>query len=240
MRRAQGSSPLVLGIDPAPKKKAAIWSEVGLRRVPPRELRTFLTDLLTGSRGVIVVWDSPLAFDPSYGFSDRCIDRAARSWMIVNVRAGLIEAGAVAVRPFSGCPHWVFSCHVLGLPFGEKINGLSLYSSKAWKPKAGNGFVIEVHPAVALAALWIDMQIETPFPRYKGSGAQQTPALIAATLGFPSEAGENDDALDAFVAYHLGTQLLAGEASLVGDPCRGGYLLPRTSGAEEIARKFGL
>lgn len=72
--------PLVLGIDPAPAKRAAIWGETGLMKLLPAELRSFLEDQLVGSRGAIVVWDSPLSFEPGVGFSDRAIDRSARGF----------------------------------------------------------------------------------------------------------------------------------------------------------------
>lgn len=231
--------PRVLGIDPAPRKHAAVWDEEGLSRIPPARLRNFLQAQLAGPRGVIAVWDSPLSFDLEEGFSDRVFDRAARAWVAAKVREGLIEPGAVSVRPFSGCPHWALSCQVLGLPFGEGIEGLSLCGSEVPAPEPGRGVVVEVHPAVALAALWIDRQPDEPFPRYKGSKAgARASAVIAAQLGFPEEAGRDDDALDAFVAYRLGTQMLTGEAAVAGGPPGGGYLLPRKGCAAEIGRSL--
>ena len=228
-------TPRVLGIDPAPKKPAAIWSDEGLRRVPPIALRGNLEAQLTRSPGLLVVWDSPLAFDPSEGFSDRAFDRAARAWVSAKVREGLIEPKAVSVLPFSSCPHWALSCQVLGLPFGEGIGGLAAYSRESAKPDPRKGFVVEIHPAVALAAIWIDRRIGQPFPRYKGDKAERdAPARIAAALEFPEEAGQDDDALDAFMAYRLGTQLLTGEAAVFGDDLGGGYLLPHGGCAAEI------
>jgi len=230
-----GVTPRVLGIDPAPKKPAAIWSEDGLSRVPPAELREYLEEQLSRSSGLLVVWDSPLAFDPSEGFSDRAFDRAARAWVSAKVREGLIEPKAVSVLPFSGCPHWALSCQVLGLPFGEGIAGLAAYSRADQGPEPGKGVVVEIHPAVALAACWIDRRIGEPFPRYKGRGAgRQAPARIAAKLGLPEEAGQDDDALDAFMAYRLGSHLLTGEAVVFGDDLGGGYLLPADGCATEI------
>ena len=234
--QVQNPRPLVLGIDPAPAKPAAIWSRTGLTKLRPAELRSFLEGQVRGLRSVIVVWDSPLSFDPGVGFSDRSIDRAARAWVSAKVSEGLIEAKAVSVVPFSGCPHWVLSCHVLGLPFGQEIEGLSLHAATESEemPAPGRSFVVEVHPAVALAALWIDRRIDAPFPRYKGSAARDVPAVVASQLGFPEQAGEDDDALDAFIAYRLGTQVISGEARVVGDPAAGGYLLPAGGCATEI------
>ena len=130
----------VLGIDPAPKKAAAIWSDSGVEKRPPHELRDFLEYQLASSPGVLVAWDSPLTFDPARGFSDRPIDKAVRSWVKHRVKEGQIEKGAVSVRPFSGCPHWALSCYVLGLPFGPKPKGLQVASSKFQRPVPGNGF----------------------------------------------------------------------------------------------------
>ncbi|HUP24010.1 MAG TPA: DUF429 domain-containing protein [Thermoanaerobaculia bacterium] len=232
------SSPLVIGIDPAPKKPAAIWSEDGLTRLPPAALRTFLEIKIAGPRAIIIVWDSPLAFSPTEGFSDRPIDRAARAWRSEKVREGRIEDKAVAVRPFSGCPHWAISCHALGLPFGDTIDDLTLYAPNEADPKPDHGLVVEVHPAVALAALWIDRQIEGSFPRYKGSKAERGgPKAIAERLDFPVEASEDDDALDAFVAYYLGRQVARGESAVVGVTNRGSYLLPTGQSAAEISRR---
>ncbi len=225
----------VLGIDPAPKKPTAVWSADGCQRVPAGQVREFLAEHLQPHSGLLVAWDSPLAFDPAEGFSDRPFDRAARAWVAKNVREGRIQQGAVSVRPFSGCPHWVHSCHVLGLPFGERIAGLAPYSAPLEKPEPGRGLVMETHPAVALAALWIELELEEPFPRYKGSKATAgVPAAIAERLGFPEEAGVDDDALDAFMAYRLGAQFLNRESRFIGDPGTGGYLLPDNGPASEI------
>lgn len=231
---------MVLGIDPAPAKRAAIWGETGLTRLRPSELRPFLQRQVGDSRGAIVVWDSPLSFDPDVGFSDRAIDRAGRAWVSAKVAEGLIEVKAVSVRPFSGCSHWALSCHVLGLPFGQGIGGLSLYgaSDSVEMPAPGRGFAVEVHPAVALAALWIDRGIDAPFPRYKGATAKDVPTVVASRLGFPEEAGVDDDALDAFIAYRLGTQVVSGEACFVGDPLAGGYLMPAGGCATRMAAKL--
>jgi hypothetical protein len=89
---------------------------------------------------------------------------------------------------------------------------------------------------VALAALWIDRKIDALFPRYKGSAHRDGPEVIATRLGFPEAAGEDDDSLDAFIAYRLGTQVLSGKACFVGNPA-GGYLLPTGRCATEIARR---
>lgn len=120
-------------------------------------------------------------------------------------------------------------------PFGQGIDGLSLYISSVEMSARGRGFAVEVHPAVALAALWIDSGINAPFPRYKAAAARDVAAVVASRLGFPEEAGVDDDALDAFIAYRPGTQVVSGEACFVGDPAAGGYLLPAGGGATEIA-----
>lgn len=225
----------VLGIDPAPKKAAAIWSDSGVERRPPHELRDFLEYQLASSPGVLVAWDSPLTFDPARGFSDRPIDKAVRSWVKHRVKEGQIEKGAVSVRPFSGCPHWALSCYVLGLPFGPKPKGLQVASSKFQRPVPGTGLVIETHPAVALAMQWVEMGVAEPLPTYKGSKSLKGSAnRIAERLGFPAEAGEDDDTLDAFVAWRLARDFVNGRAVFVGEPQQGGYLLQEGPSAAEI------
>jgi hypothetical protein len=92
--------------------------------------------------------------------------------------------------------------------------------------------LVEVHPAVSLAVWWIDKQIGSPLERYKNNKGQA--AIIAKKLGFPNEAGTDDDHLDAYVAFLLGEMLIRGEARWVGSAKAGGYVLPDCPESLEI------
>lgn len=68
----------------------------------------------------------------------------------------------------------------------------------------------------------------------RGSVGRGGHTLIAEALGFPSIAGKDDDHLDAYAAYKLGSLLLTGEARLVGSVAGGGYVLPNGPACREI------
>ncbi len=91
---------------------------------------------------------------------------------------------------------------------------------------------IEVHPAVALGAWWVEAGCPEPMPRYKGRPEQCR--MIAEALDFPVGSAVDDDALDAFVAHRLGELFLDGRASCVGDRSAGGYVMPNCAATEEL------
>lgn len=226
--KAENDTVEVLGIDPAPSKQTVVWLDSGPpRRMGPGDLRGFLEGRLASSARLLVTWDSPLAFDSALSFSDRPVDRAVRRWVRQQLGDRRIEAKAVSVRPFSGCPHWTVSCHVLGLPFGSRLGNLQPCNGAFALPSAGEGMVVETHPAVALAMWWIDLGLTEPFPRYKGfKGNADVCASIASTLGFPKAAGIDDDVLDAYVGWRLGVDFVQGKAVLLGTAQAGNYLVP--------------
>jgi len=61
---------------------------------------------------------------------------------------------------------------------------------------------------------------DLPLERYKSN--RGAAAIIAKALGFPDEAGTDDDHLDAYVAFILGKMLLRSEARWVGSAKTGG------------------
>lgn len=222
----------ILGIDPAPSKKTVVWWQGAAQSLSSAEVREFVEDRLKAS-AVLIAWDAPLTFDPAHGFSDRPVDREARRWIKRKVQQNRVEPGAVSVLPFTGCSHWAISCHVLGRPFGSPPDGLEVAPATYLPPTPGCGFVVEVHPAVALAILWLEKYAHKPFPRYKGGRqfANQC-ERIAQNLGFPEKAGTCDDALDAYMAWWLADRFTRGEAFFFGESHSGGYLLPRLAAPE--------
>lgn len=219
---------MLIGVDPAPVKDTVIWRSQGPLRVPAQQLGGVLEELIKGAGPVWLAWDAPLSFDPTESFYDRPVDRAVRAWLKKHA-PNVVSPKAVAAQPFAGCSHWAISCHVLGYPFGENPKRFELASGK---PSGPGLHLFEVHPAVALAILWRDRRCSGLLPRYK-----RVPAAcraIATALSFPKEAGRGDDALDAYVAFHM-LELLHREAAVcLGSRRRGSYLVPRTDFVLEI------
>jgi len=217
----------VVGIDPAPSKNAVLCHGDGqFESVPPPELRKRMEELATRHAQLLVAWDAPLSFDKT-DFYDRKIDKAVRRWAADRVREDVLADKAVNVRSFAGLPHWTISCHAVGYPFGDPPGGIHLVDY----PREGR-CVVEVHPAVALAVWWVHRKPGFPLMRYKGN--HDAAEKIAETLGFPGEAGSDDDHLDAYAAFKLGIMLLEGSARFVGSLAGGGYVLPDLSPCRQI------
>jgi hypothetical protein len=156
----------VLGIDPAPGEQGSTLWEAGQasQHFSPPELRALLRSRVTSGERLLIVWDSPLTFDRRQSFSDRLIDKAARSWKKDEESAGRLTRSAVSVLPFCQCPHWTASCYVLGLPFGSRPGWARVPPTEGLGPDPGEALVLEAHPAVALAAWWLEAGDEEPFP----------------------------------------------------------------------------
>jgi len=224
----------LIGIDPAPKKPALVYDGDVFRSIEPRNLRNHIIDTARGCSSLLIAWDAPLSFDstePFYDFYDRLVDKAARSWIKKQVAEKRFSKKAISVRAFAGLPHWAISCFTLGLPFGERPDSLELLGHVPTQEQTGV-FAVEVHPAVAMGAQWISLQLNDPFPCYKSNPTAC--AEIAERLSFPEDAGKNDDTLDAYAAYWLGQLFLSGEASWLGDPDRGGYIMPDCVASHEL------
>jgi hypothetical protein len=227
---------VILGIDPAPTKDTTLWADGRCHRFKPGEVRGEIEKRLREGQALLIGWDAPLSFDPAVGFSDRPIDRKVRRWVNhwKTVQDPKIEPKAVSVLPFAGCSHWAITCHTLGFPYGAPPEGLELSPATYSRPEPGHALVLETHPAVALALLWIEKEIPQAFPQYKGGGVatRAKSKEIADKLGFEpcrnsdgNEVAWDDDALDAFVGWEMVRRFTQGEAILMGDPKIGGYLL---------------
>lgn len=221
---------MTFGVDPAPSKKTVIWSSQGPEAVAPAQMPERFAQIAAAGP-VLVAWDAPLSFAPG-NYSDRAVDRVVRKWIKAQVAENHLAKRAVSVLPFAGCPHWAITCATLGLPFVPEPG------SRAWKlvesPKAINApSVIEVHPAVALALMWVERGVPTPMPRYKGD--PDACASIVTALDLPAEAGKDDDVLDAFIAYQLAVAFREDRARWLGGPAEGGYVVMRSSLADELA-----
>lgn len=211
---------IIIGVDPAPAKPAALWTGDGLRRVPAIELPRHIAKVVAENERVVIAWDAPLRFDARHSMSDRPVDRVVRAWCKQRLREGVLAPKAVSVLPFAGCPHWAITCASLGFPYGTPPSGLRVASA----PDDGERLVVEVHPAVAMAMRWCDLGLTDAFPRYKGDPAACR--RIGQALAFPEDAWVDDDALDAYAAFWLAESFLSGAATLFGWAVAGGYVLP--------------
>lgn len=223
----------VIGIDPAPTKPAVVYQRSVWTKIKAGDLRRFVTDAADGPEATLIAWDAPLSYDGD-DFFDRRVDKVARAWAKHHVSLGHFEEKAINAMPFAGLPHWVVTCDALGLPFGVPPSGLRLVHEA---PSDNDHIVaIEVHPAVAIGAWWIEAGCLEPLPRYKGKPEECR--RVAVGLDFPLGCGDSDDALDAFVACRLGELLLNDEACCVGDSRRGGYIMPRCAATDELLDAF--
>jgi hypothetical protein len=235
----------ILGIDPAPSKETTLWTRGRCHRLKPGEVRPEIEKRLSEGQALLIGWDAPLSFDPAQEFYNRPIDKAVHRWINERKGEGRIEPKAVSALPFAGCPHWAITCHTLGFPYGTPPEGLELSPSTFTGPAPGHALVLETHPAVALALLWIEKGISDAFPRYKSGGAvtRANCQKIAEKLGFgPCQNADgteswDDDALDAYVGWEMVRRFIRGEAILAGDPKKGGYLLPRCAESASIAAR---
>lgn len=224
----------VIGIDPAPTKPAMLYFEGDWLRLQPTEIRDFIAGRMRSNPKTLVAWDAPLSFDPN-NLNDRTVDKVVRKWAKSNRR---FEEKAINARCFAGLPHWVVSCVALGLPFGTPNSGLQL-APKAPDRSCTTPLVIEVHPAVALGAWWLQSNCPDPMPRYKGNipASERIKALkrIVEVLKFPPQSGKDDDHLDSFVAHRLGELFVHRKAHWLGSPSSGGYVMPDCPATTELA-----
>ena len=169
---------------------------------------------------------------------------------------------AISTNSFSQCPHWTITQYCLGLPqiFQPETPQSNLpfnLISEQKLPSASKN-VVEVHPALALW-LWLNEDSSITRWDYKDNKGtlknlaeklftklEKQPAItikndkIQVTV-FGKEKDMNDDHLDAYIAWLLGTLWLENENKnkvlLVGNKNTGAMLLP-TDKKEEVSKKW--
>lgn len=238
----------------------------------PHEVRSGVQALIARAAEdhvpLVVTWDAPLGLDPgtvpgTRNYASRRIDSAVTGWIktLVPAASGApvrrpstplpaapLDRGAVGVANAASCPHNLLTQHVWGLPVGERpAHGarLLLPGVAAGEP-APACVLAEVHPAVAVAAWWLEQApVERPMPRYKPNGTVNVEAAREGLLcvarflqlrfgdAFPFDAivagagaGGSDDRLDAWIAWRLAYDWTRGAAHAVGPADGGSYLLP--------------
>lgn len=225
-----------IGIDPASGKETCIWQGSSFKFVKAQNVRREIISILGPGENCLIAWDAPISFSHN-SFSDRSVDRITRAWVKSEVEKGGFEKKSINALPFSGLSHWVISCQALGLPFGERIEELGFFDNQKFSNEIGS-YVVEVHPAVSMGCMWLDAQLDIPFPVYKKS--KESRKVIVQELAFPEACIENDDILDAYVAYRMADMFLKSEAGFVCNPNNGSYVLPYGDSFDQIAHLIGL
>ena len=224
----------LVGIDPASSKGLMVWMNNSASPHSALNARDWISKLCREHPNVLICWDSPLSFNPSISLSDRPVEKVLRKQVEDWVADGLVEKGhsgkAVSVQPFCGCSHWVISCEATGQPFSTEGQEPIPVAQSRENVIAGGAWMIESHPAVAMAVWWIQRTNSAPFPIYKKR--PDACKRIAENLGF-QELVElkriDDDTLDAYVAHRLAKQFLSGDSRWVGDHINGGFILPNSA-----------
>lgn len=223
----------VVGIDPAPSKKSTVYDdEKGFQHLDFRGLSGYLEDL---PKDVLICWDAPLSFDvnnPS-PFSQRILEKFfARG-------EGCKTPDGISVMGYSGCPHWMISQYLLGHP---KVNPFpsedSRYQLVFKKEDIKGKCVTEVHPAVAM---WLWTKNKASDYHYKKKKNEQNLRKLIDMLPrdiIKEQVINNDDELDAYLAWKLGEMWVSNEENevgIIGDNQTGSFLLPFD---DKIENKF--
>jgi hypothetical protein len=241
----------VIGIDPAPGKASHVVED-GLPRepMPAKQLASYLDQLRGQHERVLVCWDAPLSgpADPDTlevtgsDHTQRPIEK------FFSRQAGYKAPTGISVLPYGGCPHWTISQRLLGLPrtgpWMTSWDDLPFYLVEEDRMPARDGhYIAEVHPAVALWLWGIDSDKPPSDWRYKKDATVRAQMwkmlerrLIADGLlnaGHVFEPSDDDD-LDAFVAWALGTFWAEGHNSvgLLGNRSTGSFLVPMNQDAD--------
>jgi hypothetical protein len=230
-------------VDPAPVGGLDCFDGQEFLHYDPLEGREALWELANQTGMSLIAWDAPLSFDTEAGFYSRPIERnqaPLRQWVNEQLDAGTLAHGAVGIRPFAGCSHWALTCECLGMPFGPRHDEVILAATPYDAATVARP-VIEVHPAVSMAVWWTSRPVAQygPFPQYKRNPASVQliwNAFLDRGIATDAMAAPGDDnQLDAWVAWKMGTDFLAGRACWVGNPASGGFVLPI-----EAEEHFGL
>ncbi|MGC4003576.1 MAG: hypothetical protein QM811_10765 [Pirellulales bacterium] len=226
--------PVIYGVDPASSKGLRIWDGTQSIKIKANNAAEWMTSLTVKHHSSLVCWDSPLSFDPRHGLSDRPVEKVLRAQVQRWVLEGVIAEKAVSVLPFSGCSHWVISCDAVGLPFASVCRKPFPIAHTRECIQAGGVWLVETHPAVAMAILWLEgNNYSISLPAYKKN--IMSCRIIAETLGFDELLAcnsLNDDILDSYVAYRMGEMFIAGEGVWIGDSYSGGFVLPNCAEAK--------
>jgi hypothetical protein len=251
----------VIGIDPAPVKNPTIFDGKNFEdTIPTNALKKYLSDLKNDHQDLLICWDAPLtsfsdAFmqkqkknkDYDSNFYTRKIEYVIKYTLEENPPSG------ISTMPYGSCPHWTITQHCLGLP--QLYDGYTAESlpfaliTENNLPISGH-HIVEVHPALALWA-WLKNTQETGWHYKKDkevfnnikNSIRETLSLVTLPISNLDDIFnkiENDDHLDAFIAWALGALWLqdTNDIALIGNKESGALLLPKTPWSYELNNKI--
>lgn len=219
----------VIGIDPAPSKKSTICDGQHFLQKSPEDLKCYLQELQSNANDkILICWDAPLSFgDNKSNFYTRKIES------FFNNPSRLPKG--ISVQGFAGCPHWAISQHLLGYPkIGDFDHGAKPPFGLVFEREAITKSVTEVHPGLAIWVWLKDVRELNENWLYKKNSTTRTNIESALGKLFPKDKQvidqiENDDHLDAYVAWKLGRVWIDDEGKTVrilGNTRLGSFLLP--------------
>ncbi|MBF0613785.1 MAG: DUF429 domain-containing protein [Magnetococcales bacterium] len=258
----------VYGIDPAPKKDLIAYDGEKFEKRSIHEVRSFIEGL-SKEPDLFVCWDAPLT-GPSLlaimnnkpgksEFSQRALESFFMQHKnILPNYTGKLPPG-VSILPYSGCPHWVISRSLLGLPKCgpfDQMNQLpfQLTDDNSKSPPTEGRYIAEVHPALALWLWCKDKNIRSW--RYKGlhkgeNTLENREALenilidhLINSCGIdysPMQPITDDDCFDAWIAFILGDLWINKKQTCVGmlgNNNTGKMLLPNIEGLQKSFSDF--
>ena len=233
----------IISVDPAPSKGSTIFDSIdeSFQELDAPHLDKYLKEARQSDASLLVAWDAPLTGPSSLGFFpkedkkengasfdfsqfyERKIEKDLRE------KYGGGKKGnkkIVSVLGYAGCSHWAISRAILGLPrvgrycLPDSSLPFKLCTAEDQKPKPSlkGHFVVETHPALAMAMLFKSISnCVTALQQYKrkkkGTSAEDRRAAVMilkeAIRNKFSELPEsfntiqNDDELDTFVGFLL-------------------------------------
>jgi len=253
---------------PANESTVCFWSKNGLtfKDLEHHELLHFIQSC-KGKSKVLVVWDAPLTGPPvlkhltggNYPkgyFTKRWIEKyftngdGCKTPTGINTRSFSELSHWTITKAFTGLPLLGPYCEKGQLPFNHLVSAKTEFSE--YRPN-----IVETHPAVAIY-LWLKKTTKLNDSidwTYKGKSGKKKKIkktnLELFTTSLKSKIGkmleldffdtpiEDDNKLDAFVAWALGCLFTEGkkdEVQILGDRCTGSMLLPVAASDETLLR----
>lgn len=237
----------VIGIDPKPSGKKndkeghCIYNGKQFEILSHSELAKYLQKQFEEKENILICWDAPLSFpkfkslnflDIESLFTQRTIEK------FFSRAEGEKTPTGISVQGYAGCPHWTISQYLLGYP---RINPrdksetpFELIFDKKDLEKYDKSLV-EVHPAIAIW-LWLKNKDINEWEYKKKDFNKVVELLKRKDIISKGLDTENDDQLDAYVAWKLGTEWVEGNrVDILGNNDTGSFLLPYD---EKLFKKF--